>query len=243
MHSMKHIFFDLDGTLVGDVLPLIVEWDLITRFEKGKIQQFRKNVIAQLQNGLLRPHLATFIDTMKARYENECKFYIYTASESKWAHFLIGCIETYIGFKFERPLFTRKHCITSSREYQKSLHKVAAIILTKKGNVKEFVSNSVLIDNNKILVDSRNLVLCPTYAFKDVYDVLRLISESVVHDNYIAIAQVLMEHGFFPQIDAPKTYSYHVFKSLYFTHLGSEIKENIKNLKLIKDDYWLKLKL
>lgn len=236
-------FFDIDGTMVGEVLPIVVEWEILTKYDKGKIPQFRKNVITQLQNGLLRPHLATFIDSIKSR-SDVCKFFVYTASESKWAHFLIGCIESFIGLKFERPLFTRNHCLGSRDYYQKSLHKVGAVVLKKKGmggTLKDFVSKAVLIDNNKVLIDSKNIIQCPTYPYKDTYDVLRLVSESVLHDNFIEIASILMSYGFYPRLDAPKTYSYHVFKSLYFSHIGSQIKDNIKSLRLIKDDFWLKL--
>lgn len=240
-------FFDIDGTMVGDVLSQVAEWDILTKYEKGKIPQFRRNLMTQLQNGLLRPHFTSFIDSIKSRNES-CEFHVYTASETKWAHFLIGCVEQVIGMKFSRPLFTRNHCIKTSKEYQKSLQLVGNIVLKKQSpkrfkHVKELVSRSILIDNNKVLIkaeDSRLLQLCPTYMFKDVYDVLRLVSEQTMHDNFMEIATSLTMHGMFPVLDTPRVYSYHVFKSLYFTFLGSQIKENIKTLRLIKDDFWLK---
>jgi len=238
-------FFDIDGTMVGDVIPQIVEWELLTKYDKSKLPQFKKNLVTQLQNGLLRPHLATFIDSLKSRSEAS-EFYVYTASETKWAHYLVGCIEQVIGTKFNRPLFTRTHCTATQKFYQKSFAHISNILLKKHKefkNIKELLARTTLYDNSRVLIKSEDkcLHLCPTYNFRDVYDVLRLLPEQIVHDNYMEIASYLAAYNYFPSISSHQHYSYHVFKSLYFSYLGAQIKENIKTMRLIKDDHWLKL--
>ena len=238
------IFLDIDGTMIGDILPQIAEWEIINKFEKSKMTSFKKNLKIQLQNGLLRPNLTSFIDTMKAN--NDCEFFIYTASNSEWAHFIIGVIENTIGFKFNRPLFTRDYCF-ASKHSQKNLYDVCNIAFNKKRNVyiekkiksaKEFFQKSILIDNNHVLPkqEQTKLILCPTYNYKDIYDVTRLLSENTLTSNYLEISRILYHCDLFPKVDSSH-FSFPVFKSIYFSHLGNAIKDGVKN-KQSKDTFW-----
>lgn len=100
-----------------------------------------------------------------------------------------------------------------------------------------------MVDNHRLLVETNKLHHCPTYNYKDVYDVLRLLSEEVLAKHYIEIAAKLSQHGLFPVISGGKSFSFHVFKSLYFSFTGAAIKENLKNNLLAKDNYWMQIKI
>ena len=239
------IFIDIDGTMIGDILPQIAEWEIITKFEKSKMANFKKNLKIQLQNGLLRPNISSFIDTIKAN-NSDCEFFIYTASNPAWAHFIIGVIESTIGFKFNRPLFTRDHCF-SSKHSQKNLYDVCSIAFNKKRTVyierkiktaKDFYQKSILIDNNHVLPkhEQTKLLVCPTYSYKDTYDVTRLVSEDTLSTNYLEISRILYHCDLFPKVES-NHFSYPVFKSIYFSHLGNVIKDGVKN-KQNKDTFW-----
>ena len=243
-HS-QFIFIDIDGTIIGDITPQIAEWELIKRFEKSKMQQFKKNLCAQLENGLLRPYFGDFLESVKVN--KECQFYIYTASDTIWANFIISVIENQIGIKFNRPLFTRKHCFINKA--QKSLHYVAKIAYEKNKHgtksLNEFLSKSILIDNNHVLSkqEENKLIICPTYHYIDVYDVLRMLSENTIIDNYHEISKLLYQYHMFPKIESGTHFSYQVFKSLYFSFIGSSIKDGLKYNKFVKDTFWLNISL
>lgn len=243
------IFIDIDGTLVGDVLPHIAEWEIVNTLYKNKIGQFKINLINQLENGLLRPHFSTFIDTLKS---NNVKYeiYIYTASEQVWANVLIQCIEKVIGLKFNRPLFTRKHCIIERNSYAKSLEKVCSIIFPKMKskynfkNTSEVVSKSVLIDNNKTLItNEEKLYLCPTYTYKHVFDVTKYIPNDVIYNNYPIIIEILKKYDLFPHNAETSSVSYNAFRYLYYAYLSVLIQNDLKSKKQRPDLFWSSIKL
>ena len=238
------VFFDIDGTLIGDIGPQVWEWEFLTQYEPGKIQQFKKNLCAHLQNGLLRPGLANFIDYLRSRHPDNLELYIYTASDVKWAQFLVPCIEGITGIKFNRPLFTRQNCTVSHGAYRKSLVSTLPTVLKKLKqkhgpDVELLLSNCTIIDNNNVVKEDSRLVLCPTYNYIDVYDVLRLLSEDTLRTNYNEIKIRLTTHGIFPDVGSEVSFS--VFKSLYYTALGKYIKDNLKDTIGQKDQFWNKL--
>jgi hypothetical protein len=250
---VPNIFFiDIDGTMIGNIHPQVCEWEIVQRYGKGKMPQLRKNIMKQLENGILRPDFANFIDFLKNRYD-DCHIYIYTASETKWAHFIVSCIEQLTQLKFDRPIFTRSHCSVVNKEYRKSIEHVMPIVYkTLSGtnvygpniaSIKDVKANAVLIDNNHVLTEANRLVFCPTYEFVDCYDVIRLVNEDVLADNYVEISTMLASYDYFPIIPDAKQFSYQVFKALYFTLIGSNIKDSVKNAKHghSKDNFWNKL--
>lgn len=246
-------FIDIDGTMIGDVSPQVYEWDIVSKYEIAKLGQLKKNVSSQLANGLLRKGLATFLDFLKARHSQEgCEFFVYTASDTKWANFIVPCIETVIGQKFNRPLFTRPNCIRGqSGDFKKSLSHIMPAVARKirvKYGESEVVdmNRCVLVDNNRVLIkpEEARLILCPTYGYIDLYDVLRLLSEDVLSRNFIDIASILQSHGLFPEMSDSTlvTMPFHVFKAIYYSMIGKQIKENIKqDLVLAEDLFWTRL--
>jgi len=233
------IFFDIDGTLIGDIAAQVCEWSLLKTYDSGKLSQFKKNLIVQLSHGLLRPNLSNYIDFLKMRHDRS-ELYIYTASDPKWAAFLIPCIEAVSGVKFNRPIFARNHCLIVNQEIKKSLAKVLPKVLVKLKREYESISlsdlkhQSILIDNNHVLLknESSKCILCPSYTYSEMYDSTRLISEDILHNNFVEISMVLATYGMFPNISNTKQFSYQVFKALYFNNLGKNITTSISQLKL-----------
>ena len=108
----------------------------------------------------------------------------------------------------------------------------------------DVMSQCIIIDNNPILIkgEESRLVLCPTYDYIDMYDVLRLLPEDTLKDNYINIGQRLQTIGVYPSLQDSSVMSYSAFKMLYFTYLGRAMKDNLKDEKTHgKDQFWARL--
>lgn len=243
-------FFDIDGTLVGNVTPQIAEWDLIKRYNKSNLNIFKQNLIYHLQNGLLRPHLSTFLDSL--RLKGECEFFIYTASNAEWANFLVNCIEATIGIKFNRPIFNRSHCTIHDNSYMKSISKISNAVYKKikykyperLTSQSDILNYAVLIDNSRVLLKKEENLLyeCPTYNYEDAFDVTRSLNEKILSSKFFEISRILQLYGMFPKYN-DHTMSYSVFKAVYFTFLSDYIKNTIKiNSKKKEDNFWLQIK-
>lgn len=244
------LFIDMDGTIIGDIAPQIIEWDIINRFDKKKILTFKENLKAHLAKGIIRPHFLTFLSNLTQVYQN-IEVFVYTASDVCWANLIIPCIEQVIEYNFSKPYFTRKHCIYDDGEYLKSIKHISPILHSKLKNkypsisTNELVSYSLLIDNNNVIVKSEydKLVRCPTYDAKQIYDVLRNINEMTLQNNYMEVSLMLTLNGYFPKVDTHKHYSFDVFKALYYEVLSKKIKEYLSSSsnKNRVDDFWMTL--
>jgi hypothetical protein len=247
-------FFDIDGTMIGDISPQVYEWDILSKYDTGKLPQLKKNICSQLSNGLLRKGLSTFMDFLRARHgQDGCEFFVYTASDTKWANFIVTCIETVIGQKFNRPLFTRPNCIRRHGvgEFKKSLTHILPRVINKLrpkygDDMIDVMKQCILIDNNRVLMNGEEgrLILCPTYGYVDLYDILRLLPEETLQKNFIEIASTLQSHGLFPDMgeNTRSELPFHVFKAIYYSTLGKLIKENIKQeLSISEDAFWTRL--
>ena len=106
------LLIDLDGTIQGDITPQLKEYNLIKSLKLNiSAKKSHKNDYIK---GLMRPHFADFIKLIKRKYLNNVELFIYTASHKTWAHYIVPIIESIIGFKFNRPIFTREHCFIKS---------------------------------------------------------------------------------------------------------------------------------
>lgn len=220
------LFLDIDGTLIGDVLPQVCEWEVLSRFDAAKLPAFKKHLIEALKAGLLRPNVSDFITSLRARYEH-IEFFIYTASDMTWANFLIPCIEQIIGFKFNRPLFSRKHCESNKK---KSISKVLpSVVRSLKGTysgvtVKSLKNRVAIVDNNNVMVDgeSHRCIKCPTYNFAYLYDVLARIDVLKLIKNYQEIISILQRYELYLSTLIPT--SFNSFKARYYKYLAKRVQ-------------------
>lgn len=238
------ILIDLDGTIIGNVSPQVCEWEIMTRYAPGRMKVFRDNLKINFKQGLLRPNFISFLDYVKYTY-NHVEYYVYTASETKWAHVIIPCIEQEFGITFNRPIFNRNHCFVVDNEFKKSPCSLLPQIVNRLKQKYEMIAhhdvkqNIIMIDNSDVVIkkDIDTLIMCPTYNFTIHYDVLRNIDEETLQNHYIDISKILNSYKLFPSIPSGKTFSYEVFKGLYFEALAKSIKNSIE-LNSLTDDFW-----
>lgn len=188
---------DIDGTIVGNVKFQVTRYSLLKMIEGENVKlptSVNKTEVPDAyepEDMMVRPGFKAFVEAMQAKYSN-ARFFIYTASETQWADKEIKWIEKSLGMKFERPLFTRKDCIHDvSLGYRKSVQKVLPRIwkclsrydrysLEEKRAVEQ--GRLIVVDNMPVFNDyTERLVLCPTYDYVYVEDILKNIPEEVLH--------------------------------------------------------------
>lgn len=233
------ILIDLDGTIQGDVAPQLREYNLLRNL-KLKIST-KKSHINDYIKGLLRPYFIDFIRLIKSKYDNKVELFIYTASDKTWAHYIVPIIESIIGFKFNRPIFTRDHCLIGRDDKVKSIKYVkSSVIKTLQAKHGKIVINErtledkiVLIDNNYVLAQSQYLVKCPTYDKAVFLNILRNIPKNVIETRYSEICRYLLG------VDCSSEWEF--MKLVYDDAFKKFIYYENKNTRYEKDKYWKKV--
>lgn len=226
---------DLDETIIGNIIPQLNEYFLLNKI-KPKNRCVTKNHITNLKhdflNGIIRPFFKMFIDYCK----NKNRFvFIYTAGTSKWTKFIIPIIEDCIGFKFQRPLFTREHMVIIQNNYYKSIEKIKPIISrtlnkNKVGHLYK-LDNIIMIDNRTDNVLEKNYVVkCPPYNPTIYINPLRSLTEEEIHSHIHTISNVFFDDN---------KYDYNtVMISLYSTYVQNiKYTQNNKN-NYSNDNFW-----
>jgi len=234
---------DFDGTLVGDVEWLANEYTLFQNYNSGQVSKVVKYQPAYLMQDLgqhmIRPYLKEFLLATKLKYP-QIEFFIYTASDTEWAEFIIPRVEQKLGFKFNRPLFTRTHCICKNGSYIKSLDTVRGIVykrLAKQYKLKTMndIQSMILVDNTPhVLTDNRAQVLCPTYDYQLPVDLTRQIPVSML-ETFLPWLR--------PMIAPTKRFKTLQHFWYYFHRFMSELylKACKMNKYYLKDFYWKKM--
>lgn len=242
------IVFDIDGTIIGDITQqlLLYELHLTLKNANNKLNLMNlKKFQDKLTEGILRPYFIKFIKRLKEHYNN-VEFFIYTASERKWATFLITNIEKILGIKFNRPLFTRDNCILQNNDYKKSftpLRKCIIRTLKKKYSMSNSdIDNRILIIDNRIDIydknDKQHLILCPTYNYISLENIPSFISEKEFKAYNVLIYKILIKYKAISDISN----SYIDFQSKYYTRYITELEATrTNNIKYIDDKFFLYL--
>jgi len=236
---------DFDGTIVGNVHWLVVEKNLLSNMataSQSKVKYMTSHILKDLRNGLIRPYFKYFMTTVKRKYPN-AEFFIYTASEKKWAEFIIPKVERAVGVKFNRPILTRDNCAYREGYIVKSLDTVRPII-SKRLQLKygsTDMQSLVLVDNTRgVLAEHKQQITCPTYDMDYPIDVLRQLPESASIES---VAHSLTSiHGSFKPATPIKNSMR--FWSIYHRFLGDLYYKAYKNNKksaCSKDLYWKQL--
>lgn len=220
--SDRHIaiVIDIDGTILGDISPQVIEWQMISDYNKSSMRYFKKYLIDVLRDYLIRPGLSTFLTDFKESHGNNVHFFVYTASEHKWAMFLTPCIEAALGIQFKRPIFTRNHMVFCKKSgyYKKSLgHVLPSMNKTCKTTMK--LEDCVLIDNNSTLIpsESSRLILCSTFDYAFYQDPLRFLPVKKVEQNLENIIDKLYSIDNFKSIK--KNISFEQFYIEYYKRI------------------------
>lgn len=247
-HQPLIIVLDLDGTIIGDITYEVCEWELLKQLDPTRIRQFRSTLLSHLQTGMIRPHFADFITKLKS-INDDVHFYIYTASDDAWAQYIINAVETTTGIKFNRPIFSRKHCSVANgtKSIYKTLASISPFIHRKLKNKYKFIKTPkallkyiIMVDNNNVIADEPNkCILCPTYSWCMQYDVLRRIDDAVIAKNYKYIAKYLYNYGIMT-CKSPENLAQ--FYAEYYNNISKGIKTTVKTSHTSHDDdLWIRL--
>jgi hypothetical protein len=240
---------DLDGTIIGDITPQIMLYDVAKALKTVHVNgscKFDTNAFRQkLKNGIIRPHFESFVKTLINNVPN-VEFFIYTASEKTWAEFVIKNIEQCIGVKFNRPIFSRSYCLNENRQYKKSLQFIYPSLikaLKKKYGIllskKDLSSNTLIIDNNTVYQqDHKQVIICPTYNYRVPENIPCNISHKVYNLHHQVINSVLKKY-----ININASNDYLAFEKefymYYIAFLGMIMKHNTR---YVNDKFWMHLK-
>jgi hypothetical protein len=235
---------DLDGTLIGKVSAVVCEYEVARMAGRKELRTFRESLVSRLRYGIIRPHVHAFCKQAAAS-SGRVQLFIYTASEATWAAFIVPCVEAALGFKFNRPLFTRSHCI--GPENKKSIAKVRPAVFARLrkafhlSHAHDLDGQIVMVDNTAdVMLDpSDPLIVCPTYAYTYTYDVLGRVDIDTLHRRFTRIVPCLTRAGLFPAVARPPT-SYQEFAALYYERLASMMSDTLaaNSAALASDHFW-----
>lgn len=245
------IVLDLDGTIIGDITPQIISFDLAKALKAAGAKHIHdtSDFKSKLKSGLVRPFFDSFIKSLNASHI-PYEFYIYTASEKTWAEHVVKHIESAYNIKFNRPIFARQYCIydVKDREYKKSIALIRPTLLRalkKKYSVtfskQDIANNLIVIDNNNVYhpSDHRSLLVCSTYNFRVPENVVSYIKPDTYRVYYQSIHSVLKKY--IPNLTL--TSDYYTFQKEFYTYYVSYIETQLRNNnKYIQDKLWLYLK-
>lgn len=245
---MKPIIYilDIDGTIIGDITHQVMVYDIINSIKASnpKFNHNIKDFQQTLRDGMIRPYFSDFIKQISYHQPN-AEFFIYTASQTKWAEFLVKNIEKALSIKINRPLFTRKDCMYINGELQKSTHKIINKIkgtLRKKYNnipINEMISsnNIIIVDNNRVFpgaFDNQRLIQCPTYSFKIPENLPATFSKSLFESNYKHFYEIFQRYN----INIPITSNYMRFQRFFYQYYVNELAKYAQPT----DKFWHYLK-
>ena len=175
---------------------------------------------------------------MREQFQN-CNFYIYTASEKKWAEKEISIIEKSLNIKFSRPIFTRNDCLLIKSEDGSNLLKKSVENIKKKIRVKN--PEILIIDDNNVYIDNNDkLILCKSYNYKSFCNYWDYIPiDKITNKIFIDYLNKLISNK---TLSPKNNYSNmkqmtQTYKWLYNNCLS--INEDNKQYK--NDDFWLKI--
>lgn len=229
------ILLDIDGTMVGNVMYQVCHYDIINGVNAGLMEKFKRKLKRDLRSGLMHPDLKPFLMANKDRYQ----FFVYTASEDLWARILVDCMEQVLGFKFNRPLFTRNDCHAGT--FTKSIDLVQPRIHKHLAGKKIVVRDIFIIDNNKTLSEKKHLlILCPTYHQHVVSDVLRFLKPADVQRNLPFIAATLVSYRMLPKSVNPASIKYADMITMYNRFFDKVLLDTL--YKIDDNNCWLVMK-
>lgn len=236
-HGLPRVLvLDLDGTMIGKIVPQVCEYEVLLQTHKHKLKNMRADLVSRLRQGVVRPHLALLLSKIASGELDRVEVFVYTASDTKWANFLIPCLEEAVRFKFHRPLFTRKECVYADDEHKKSLALVSPAIYrklrTKYRSLRHpsmVTENAVLVDNNPTVLlhpglEGRRMVKCPTYNVAYYYDVLGRVDLDLLHSRFRRLIPVLQHNALFPDVRADDVGSLQQFVFMYFHKLAENAR-------------------
>jgi hypothetical protein len=229
--------------MIGIIEPQAIEYMIYEAINTNMrangqrpIHYKRQQLAIELENSLIRPYLYKFLHMLRG-YDN-IEVYVYTASQSQWAKYIIPIIERILQYRFNRPILTYNDLV--KREF-KSIMRARDIIyprLKKKYRLRSSsdITDILLIDNrDDVLIERAHLVKCPDYTNTCPIDYIRHIPVRVLEQYYYHIEDILgiPHHSNVAQF-------YITYRELIARHTATYSKYQRKPDKDM-DDYWRKM--
>lgn len=244
----KYVFIlDLDGTIIGDCIYQAELYKISMILNKLKIKIKINEILEEFykeKGKLIRPYFKKFIITMKEIYPNSM-FYIYTASEKKWAEKEISIIESALNIKFNRPIFTRNDCIVEKKSGNIQIFKSIELIkkkITQKSKITEFDDiEFMIIDDNNVYIDNNDkLLLCSNYKhtfFCNYWDYIPI--NKITNNIFLSYLKRLIESNKLCPIVNKQNMKHYLDNYVW---LADTIRKIHKTNKRYKNDvFWLNL--
>lgn len=226
---------DLDGTMQGNVLPQLKEYELneAIKHHDKRIRYNLNQLFSDMARGLIRPHLRKALVDIKSKHPN-VEFFVYTASSDQWARFLLPKIIRFL-FKNEpivnSTYLTRSDCLSSGmKSLAKVRPKVARALGDKYPNAT--FKNMYLVDNSFVLHSNefQHLIHCPTYDYKVLNCPLRNFSPQVLERHFRTLSLLLLQEPSKTKIQFIQKYYNNAFKEFVAT--------DTNNARYANDKYW-----
>ena len=196
------VFVDLDGTIVGQVDPQTMRFALDETMKRAGIKAVESPLAPDpfsREHALVRPGLGEWMDAMRKALGGDVHFFVFTASEKKWALAEVPWIERAQGVQFARPVFTRDDCQVDARGYYRksvasvlpralrAVAKARGAPVTPAQRAETLARRVLIVDNNPVWSDhTHQLLLCPTYDYTAFEDLLARVPQ---HARENAIVQ------------------------------------------------------
>lgn len=238
---INYVFIlDLDGTIIGDCIYQSEIYKISLILNKLKIKLKINDILDEYYNEkskLIRPNFIDFINTIRKLYSS-CAFYIYTASEKKWAEKEITIIEKNLDIKFNRPIFTRNDCILQMVN-NKIVYKKSIEAIKRKIKIKD--PEIIIIDDNDVYLDNMDrLIKCKIYNYKFFCNYWEYIPiEKIKNKIFIKYLSTLIEAE---RLNPINNINNMKNKMDYYKWLYDKCYNINKNNKKYKQDkFWLNL--
>lgn len=239
------VVLDLDGTIIGDISPQIVSYEIHKEIKqaRGKSNYNTKDLCTKLNNGIIRPFFTEFISKTKASIPH-VEFFIYTASEKKWATYIIGQIEKACKIKINRPIFTRSQCFPINNEYKKSLKLIKPAIFRtlrrryQMADLKDLNDRILVVDNMDVYqgTDAKYHVKCTTYDFVYPENIPSMIDHETFHKHSHILSRYTTRYMMFECKP-----DYHEFQHKFYSYFVTLLSKTSQNNSQFTRDTFFKL--
>lgn len=174
------VIFDVDGTLIGNVEPLLTFWLSIKDILHYDIVQEK---IKSCLTGFIRPGIFELMKALTKKYHH-VEFFIYSAGREEWLEVLVPCLEGLLGVSFNRPLFGRSSCIIGYKMIECVALNILRVIKAKyngRYSIDDIRDMVVIFDDNPTVYDDMRdfvrVIKCPTYRRRINIDVVKEMGE------------------------------------------------------------------
>lgn len=244
------ILLDLDGTVLGDITPQVIVYEMLEECKKvhgckvgGKLPSH--DLSTKLTSGVVRPNFDRFFNDITRK---GMEVFVYTASEKKWAEHIVKQIEKTYDLKFNRPIFTRNHCMFIDKDYKKSIRTVRTSIvrtLNKKYHAhwtEDSLRDHVLIIDNRPVystTDLKYMVQCPTYTYAIPENIPSIITPKVYDQFSKQVHGVLQKY--YGSVMKPVD-SYLEFEKQYYLMYIPQLQSSLRQNASLQDKFFRRMR-